>query len=130
MDLTYSSSDCKAAGVALESRGKGKGTSFWLNHRWSAATGSGTARAIAATRDCNATHLSGPAAAAAPALQLRVGDWDWRVEARSGRDCSVVNLVAASGPHKGTFLSVPKTCDRFEWRSGDGGRARFKLTQA
>lgn len=132
MQLAYNAKACKDADVALESRsiGKGTGTSFGFNHHWSVASGSGKAASIAASRACNATNLSGPAAASARALQLQVADWDWVVVPRSPRDCSVVNLVAASGPHKGKYLRVPNTCDRFEWGDGNSGRAQFKLTKA
>ena len=131
--ITFST-DCSDNAVTLRSGASLTATtsaSWGLNHDVLTLPFVSPSNPIAAIRACNATGLGGvlsPALGGGSTVAL-VPDFSWKMLPVKG-DCTQVNLVAASLPYPGAYLTVPRTCQTFTWSAKDGGRARFKLTKA
>ena len=128
--ITYST-ECSDVAVTLRSGASLTATtsaSWGLNHDVPARPFVPTSNPIAAsTRSCNATALGAAALPGAATIGL-VPSYSWLVVPVKG-DCNQVNLISASLPNVGFFLTVPRTCQTFTWSTKDGGRARFTLTK-
>jgi hypothetical protein len=81
-----------------------------------------------------ATEITASERSACPAKYLQdtgtlvgVPEKEWIfTPAGKGNDCSQVNIYSVT---KGTYLSVPNSCNSISYASKDGGRQRFKIRQ-
>ena len=64
-----------------------------------------------------------------PTLDIMKIGVKWNIVPQTDDCTSAVNLIAASGIHKGKYLRVVKSCDAFTWGNSDGQSTRFKLSK-
>ena len=121
--LTAAASNCSKATVNLRTATQMRNNMKLAE--WKISSQGAAPLSILARADCSARALTAPKTP----TSLRLGGLSWKwtiVPADAGDDCNLVNLVTQNWPIT-TYLSVPRTGDRFSWAAGDGGRQRFVL---